>query len=80
MIKKKKNIDEEDEVLKEIIVKMISVNRNEEDSWIIYYVQQLFFEIRHLDIIIAILESRWLKRTLKLKNKANPSIEQLSHL
>lgn len=31
MIKKKKNIDEEDEVLKEIIVKMISVNRNEED-------------------------------------------------
>lgn len=47
MIKKKKNIDEEDEVLKEIIVKMISVNRNEEDSWIIYYVQQLFFEIRH---------------------------------
>lgn len=59
---------------------MISVNRNEEDSWIIYYVQQLFFEIRHLDIIIAILESRWLKCTLKLKNKANPSIEQLSHL
>lgn len=59
---------------------MISVNRNEEDLWIIYYVQQLFFEIRHLDIIIAILESRWLKRTLKLKNKANPSIEQLSHL